>query len=148
MHQIMTINPLRAAARALTGSTYAVLGFEAAREPGVRVEMAGSTLAAVRKVAPLPADDELIVRANGAVQAVAGVTLALGLFPRLSTMALAASLVPTTFAGHAFWEIEDEAAAKMQRVQFQKNLAMLGGLVFAFLDAQHASAKRRSRPEA
>ncbi|MBO2446067.1 DoxX family protein [Actinomadura barringtoniae] len=141
----MTINPLRVAARALTGSTYAVLGFEAAREPGGRVEMAGSTLAAVRKVAPLPEDDELLVRANGAAMAVAGTTLALGLFPRVSTAVLAASLVPTTLAGHAFWAIDDEGTSKMQRVQFQKNLAMIGGLVFAFLDAQQAASKRKAR---
>jgi putative oxidoreductase len=139
----MTVNPLRAAARVLTGSTYAVLGYEAAREPGARVEMAADTLATVRRVAPLPKDDELIVRANGAAMAVAGTTLALGLFPRVSTAVLAASLVPTTLAGHAFWAIEDEGASKMQRVQFQKNLAMLGGLVFAFLDAQQAAARRK-----
>jgi uncharacterized membrane protein YphA (DoxX/SURF4 family) len=141
----MTMNLLRAAARALTGSTYAVLGFEAAREPGARVDQAAGTLAAIRKLAPLPVEDELIVRGNGAAQAVAGTTLALGLFPRVSTVVLAASLVPTTLAGHRFWAIEDETAGKMQRVQFQKNLAMLGGLVFAYLDGQQAAAQRAAR---
>ncbi|MFE7422360.1 DoxX family protein [Rhodococcus sp. NPDC057529] len=91
-------------------------------------------LAALRKVAPVPNDDELIVRANGAVQAFAGATLALGLYPRVSALALAGSLVPTTVAGHGFWSLEVPTARKMQRVQFQKNVAMLGGLLYAARD--------------
>ncbi|WP_327145414.1 DoxX family membrane protein [Nocardia sp. NBC_01327] len=130
------MNLLRTAARVLTGSTYAVLGWEAARTPGQRVDMAASTLTAVRKVVPLPVDDELIVRGNGAAQAAGGALLALGVLPRLSSAVLVASLVPTTFAGHAFWNIEDPTARKLQRVQFQKNLAMLGGLAFAYLDGR------------
>ncbi len=91
-------------------------------------------LAAVRKVVPLPADDELVVRGNAAVQVLGGTMLALGWFPRLSALTLAGSLVPTTFAGHAYWTVEDPAARKMQRIQFHKNLAMIGGLLFAALD--------------
>jgi len=127
-------NLLRVAARILTGSTYAVLGYDALRTPGARVGMAGSTLATIRRVAPLPADDELVVRANAAVQAVAGTTLALGLLPRASAAALFGSLVPTTIAGHGFWAIDDPATRKLQRTQFHKNMAMLGGLLFAVLD--------------
>jgi uncharacterized membrane protein YphA (DoxX/SURF4 family) len=66
-------------------------------------------------VAPLPADDELAVRGNAAVQ-VLGALLALGRAPRLSVPALAGSLIPTTVAGHAHWTIEDPAARKLQRV--------------------------------
>jgi putative oxidoreductase len=128
------LNPLRTAARILTGSTYAVLGFDALRTPGGRVGQAATTLAAVRRVVPLPADDELVVRGNAAVQAVAGSMLALGILPRSSALALAGTLVPTTMAGHAFWAVEDPAARKLQRVQFHKNMAMLGGLLFAALD--------------
>ena len=70
--------PLRPAARALTGSTYILLGFDALRAPGVRVELAGPVLAAIRARVPLPDDDELLVRANAAVQVAAGAMLALG----------------------------------------------------------------------
>jgi putative oxidoreductase len=128
-------NPVRLAARILTGSTYAVLGFDALRAPGSRVDMAAGTLAAVRSVVPLPVDDELVVRGNAAVQTLAGTTLALGIAPRVSALALFGSLVPTTVAGHASWAIEDPATRKLQRTQFHKNLAMLGGLLFAALDA-------------
>ena len=45
---------------------------------------------------------------------------------------------PTTLAGHAYWTIEDPAARKQQRIQFHKNMAMIGGLLFAVLDQSQA----------
>jgi uncharacterized membrane protein YphA (DoxX/SURF4 family) len=128
--------PLRPAARVLTGSTYILLGFDALREPGGRVDLAGPVLAAVRSKVPLPEDDELVVRANAAVQVAAGAMLAAGIAQRLSALVLAGSLVPTTLAGHAYWTLEDPAARKAQRIQFHKNMAMIGGLLFAVLDPQ------------
>ena len=130
--------PLRPAARILTGSTYVLLGFDALRAPGARVDQAAPVLAAVRKRIPLPADDELAVRCNAAVQVLGGALLALGRAPRLSALALAGSLIPTTLAGHAYWTIEDPAARKLQRIQFHKNMAMIGGLLFAVLDQPQA----------
>ena len=126
--------PLRPAARILTGSTYVLLGFDALRAPGARVDQAATVLDAVRKVVPLPADDTQVVRGNAAVQVLAGTLLALGRAPRLSALALAGSLVPTTLAGHTYWKIEDPAVRKQQRIQFHKNMAMIGGLLFAVLD--------------
>ena len=141
--------PLRPAARFLSGSTYVLLGLDAWRAPGGRVDQAAPTLAAIRKVVPLPAEDELVVRANAAVQVAAGGLLALGIAPRLSALVLAGSLVPTTLAGHSYWAVEDEAARKQQRIQFHKNLAMIGGLLFAALDQPVRGASgppRRWRP--
>jgi uncharacterized membrane protein YphA (DoxX/SURF4 family) len=126
--------PLRPAARVLTGSTYVLLGFDALREPGGRVDQAAPVLASIRKVAPLPEDDELVVRGNAAVMVGAGTLLALGIAPRLSALALACSLIPTTVAGHWYWAIEDPAVRKQQRIQFHKNMAMLGGLLLAVID--------------
>jgi uncharacterized membrane protein YphA (DoxX/SURF4 family) len=142
----MIAGGLRTAARILTGSTYAVLGFDALRAPGARVDQAAPTLAALRKVAPLPADDELVVRTNAAVQTVAGTLLASGRLQRISALALAASLVPTTAAGHAFWAVEDPSARKLQRIQFHKNMAMIGGLLFAVCDGRAEPARRAPVP--
>lgn len=125
---------VRGVARLLTGSAYALLGFDALQTPGGRVDQAAPTLDALRSVLPLPEDNELLVRANGAAQTVAGASLALGLLPRLSALTLAGSLVPTTFAGHAFWKVDDPAQSKTQRVQFIKNAAMLGGLLLISID--------------
>ncbi len=130
--------PLRPAARLLTGSTYVLLGFDALRAPGGRVDLAAPLLAAIRTKVPLPADDEVVVRGNAAVQVVAGAALAVGLAPRLSALALAGSLIPTTLAGHAYWAIDDPAERKAQRIQFHKNLAMIGGLLLAVLDDPQA----------
>ena len=130
--------PLRPAARILTGSTYALLGFDALRAPGARVDQAATVLAAVRKWVPLPIGDELVVRGNAAVQVLGGTLLALGRAPRLSALALVGSLIPTTLAGHAYWTIEDPAARKQQRIQFHKNMAMIGGLLFVVLDQPQA----------
>ncbi len=138
------MNALLALARILTGSTYAVLGLDAARTPGARVGQAAPLLAAMRKVVPLPVDDELIVRGNAAAQAVAGMLMGLGVFPRVSALVLAGSLVPTTVAGHAFWTIEDPATRKLQRTQFHKNMAMIGGLLYAV--PANGNQHRSTRP--
>ena len=42
---------------------------------------------------------------------------------------LLASLIPTTLAGHAYWNHEDPQMRAMQQIQFLKNVAMAGGLI-------------------
>lgn len=79
---------------------------------------------------PLP-DDADMVRINGAVQLVGGSLLALNKLPRLASLALAGSLVPTTLGAHRFWEIEDEQERSTQQIHFFKNMAMFGGLLIA-----------------
>jgi uncharacterized membrane protein YphA (DoxX/SURF4 family) len=135
------VSLVRATARILTGSTYVVLGLDAVRAPHGRANAAGSTLAAIRSAVPLPDDDAMVVRANAVVQMVAGGLLATGRAQRLSALALAVSLVPTTVAGHDFWTLEDPAARKQQQTQFAKNMAMIGGLLFAALDRPGAGKR-------
>jgi len=130
----VTTRGVRGVARVLTGSTYALLGMDAFRTPGKRVNTAGPLLASVRRVAPLPEDDELLVRANAAAMVVAGTSLALGRLPRLSAAALLASMIPTTLAGHAFWDAEDPVKRRQERLHFLKNLSALGGLLIASVD--------------
>ena len=79
----------------------------------------------------VPDDVEQAVRINGAVQLVAGSMLALGRFPRVSALAVAASLLPTTYAGHRFWETDDKQERTQQRIHFLKNVSMFGGLLIA-----------------
>ena len=127
-------NPLRIVARILTGSTYVMLGADALRAPGKRPEIAADTLAAIRKVVPLPADDTLVVQANAAVMVGGGTLLALGRVPRLAALALAASMLPTTAAAHQYWTIDDPAARAQQKIHFWKNAGLLGGLLLVVLD--------------
>jgi putative oxidoreductase len=86
-----------------------------------------------------------LVQVNGAAQVLAGAALATGRFARPAALVLAASLVPTTLAGHRFWEPETPAERHMQRIQFLKNMAMLGGLVLAAADPSGRAARRRAR---
>ena len=86
--------------------------------------------------APIPTDAATLVRINAGAQIVAAAALATGRAPRLSATVLAASLVPTTLAGHRFWEESDPQAKSMQRLQFAKNTSILGGLLLAGVDTE------------
>ena len=79
-------------------------------------------------LAGLPVGSKELVQLNGAAQIGLSSAMALGLAPRLSALGLIGSLVPTTLAGHAFWEQEDKGEKKNQALQFVKNLAVVGGL--------------------
>jgi uncharacterized membrane protein YphA (DoxX/SURF4 family) len=85
---------------------------------------------------PLPENPETLVRINSGVQIGAGLALATGRAPRLSAAVLAASLVPTTAAGHRFWEIEDPAQRTQQKLHFFKNVSLVGGLIIAAGDTE------------
>jgi hypothetical protein len=76
--------------------------------------------------------------------------LAIGKFRRLAALALIGSLIPTTLAGHRFWEEADEAKRAQQQIHFLKNLGLLGGLILAAVDTEGApslgwKARRRAR---
>ncbi|HET8716907.1 MAG TPA: DoxX family protein [Nocardioidaceae bacterium] len=86
--------------------------------------------------APVPRDPKTLVRVNAGVHILAGLGLATGRAPRLSALALAATLVPTTVAGHPYWEESDPGNKANQRVHFFKNLSMMGGLVLAGVDTE------------
>lgn len=78
----------------------------------------------------LPVGSKELVKVNGVAQIGLSSTMALGIAPRLSALGLIGSLVPTTLAGHAFWEQDDAGEKKNQALQFVKNLAVVGGLAF------------------
>ena len=128
---------LRAIARPLLASIFIVQGYDTFRHPekvATRAEPVITPLA--ERFPAVPAKPEDAVRLNGAVQVAAGTMLALGRWPRLSALALAATLVPTTLAGHRFWEAEDDATKAQQRIHFLKNTSMLGGLLIAVGDTE------------
>lgn len=108
-------------ARLLAAAIFILSGVEVAREPGNRAQAA----AAIKVPQP-----ELAVRANGVIMLLAGAALALGIFPRGAAAVLAGSLIPTTLAGHPFWNEQDPQKRKGQLAHFLKNLSMLGGLLF------------------
>ena len=141
---------LRGLARPMLASIFVVQGWDTLRQPGRVAPLAEPVVRPItERVSALPDQTEQLVRINGAVQVVAGSMLALGRFPRLSALALAITLVPTTLAGHRFWETEDKQERAQQRIHFLKNTAMLGGLLIASADtAGNPSLAWRSRDAA
>ncbi len=87
------------------------------------------------------------MRINAAIQLAAGTMLAIGLGRRLAALALAASLIPTTFAGHAFWRHTDRPQRTAQRIHFDKNLAILGGLTLLAVQPRNAVTSRQSEEQ-
>jgi uncharacterized membrane protein YphA (DoxX/SURF4 family) len=85
---------------------------------------------------PFTLDSKQLVQVNGLVHVVGGAMLATGRLPRLSSLALAATLVPTTLAGHRFWEETDPQQRANQQVHFFKNVSMIGGLLLASVDTE------------
>ncbi|MEV4600407.1 DoxX family protein [Amycolatopsis sp. NPDC049253] len=79
----------------------------------------------------VPRDPATLVRIDAAVKIGAGLALAAGKAPRLASLALLGTLVPTTAAAHRFWEIKDPAERQAQQVQFLKNAGIAGGLLLA-----------------
>lgn len=132
--------------RPLLGAVFVTGGIDVLRNPGPKVALADDIAGAVARPIGLPDDTDLLVRLNAAVQIGAGVLIGLGRLPRVAALLLAGSLVPTTLAGHRFWEIEDPSERAGQQVHFMKNLAMLGGLLLAAGDTEgRPSISWRSR---
>jgi uncharacterized membrane protein YphA (DoxX/SURF4 family) len=100
-------------------------GASAFAEPGGRVQRV--------EAAGIPQPRQATIL-NGAIMTVAGTTLAFGIFPKLSALALIGTLIPTTLVGHSFWAEESEQARAMHLTQFYKNTAMLGGLLMVLAE--------------
>src|SRR5688572_323370 len=101
---------VRRAARPMLASMFVAGGLDALRNPGPRAQGAEKLTPMLTRLVPqLPDDTVTLVRINGAAQLAGGVALAAGFLPRLTASALAATLVPTTLAGHRFWEESDPA---------------------------------------
>src|SRR3954452_4835992 len=124
----------RKAARPMLASMFIMGGVDAIQNPETKAAKAQRVAPAIARRVGLPDDPETLVRINGGVMFGAGAMLAMGWLPRLAATALAASTVPTTLAGHRFWEETDKQAYKMQHIQFFKNVSMLGGLMIAAVD--------------
>lgn len=139
------MSPIRSLARPLLAATYVVDGASGLKSPTARVE-------AVRAAGL--SEPEKLVRVSAATQLLGGLALATGRLPRLSSLALAAVTVPSTYVRHPFWSAGQDKAE--QRTLFLKNLSMVGGLLLAAADTggresiPHAAARvsRRAQKKA
>ena len=125
---------VRRIARPMLAAIFVASGLDSLLHPTERAKTAAPLVKALAGPLNLPDDPELMVRASGATMVAAGTMLALGKLPRIAALALAGTLVPTTYAAHAFWTVEDPAARAQQRVHFLKNVGLLGGVLLAAVD--------------
>jgi putative oxidoreductase len=132
---------VRRIARPLLASTFVFGGIDTLRNPQSRVAGAQPVVEKITEQADkqlpvqVPRDVEQWVKIDAGVKVGAGVLFSLGRLPRLSALALAVSIVPTTLAGHRFWEAEG-ATKQAQLIHFLKNLGLLGGLLLAAVDTE------------
>lgn len=141
----------------MLGALFVASGAQAVFRPDPMVQRAKRV---TDRVAPLlervdpriPTDARSLVRINGAVQLVSGALLPTRLH-RPAALALIGSLVPTTVAGHAFWDTGAGQPARAERIQFMKNVSIVGGLILAAVDSggrptllARTSAATRGRP--
>jgi uncharacterized membrane protein YphA (DoxX/SURF4 family) len=134
------MKPVRTAARAMLAGIFVAGGAKALTHPDPLVPTAqpiadriGPMLVKVHKRAP--SDARSLVQLNGAVQFAGGLLLLTGL-RRPAALALAASMAPTTWAGHRFWEHHDPDERQAHQIQFLKNLGLIGGLLLAASDTE------------
>jgi uncharacterized membrane protein YphA (DoxX/SURF4 family) len=133
---------VRRIARPLLATPFVYGGISALRKPQDRVPGARPVVEKITATADqqlpvqLPRDVEQYVKINAGVQVGAGALLALGRLPRLTALLLAGSTVPTTLAGHRFWEEQDPKVQFEKIAHFVKNLGMLGGLLLAAVDTE------------
>lgn len=76
----------------------------------------------------LPMSEVLLV-ATIVIELVGGLMIALGWKARWAALAIFVFLIPTTLIFHAFWAVDPEQV-RAQTIQFNKNLAIMGGMLY------------------
>jgi putative oxidoreductase len=90
---------------------------------GKLMDPSGLTKMLTAKGAPAP---EAFAYLGGAVECIGGVLLIIGLKTRCTALLLIIFTIVATLLAHQFW------VDPGQRIQFFKNLAIIGGLLFVF----------------
>lgn len=130
---------LKSLGRVCLSGIFIIAGAEAFKAPGPRTNMVEG--------AGIP-EPETAVRINGATMVIAGILLALGIVPKAAAGTLIGTMIPTTLVGHAFWKEKDPKAQSMQRLQFLKNLGLVGGLLWVLAEAsEEERAKNHTEVE-
>jgi putative oxidoreductase len=71
-----------------------------------------------------------LIMAARARKLTAGMGLILGIYPRISALALLLFLIPATLMAHEFWLAIGTALYPVRLINFFKNVCMAGGLIF------------------
>jgi uncharacterized membrane protein YphA (DoxX/SURF4 family) len=134
------MNSVRTAARAMLAGVFVAGGVHGLANAEHLVPAAKRVTDRIaptlRRIHPsLPTDAHTMVQLDHATKLVGGLLLVTAL-RRPAAIVLAGSLIPTTLAGHRFWESEDPADRSAQQTHFLKNLGLIGGLLLVAVDTE------------
>lgn len=125
----------RRAARAALAASFVTGGLDQIRNPQPKAGPASPIAKPIAdRIPQLPNDPESLVKLDGAIKVVGGLGLVFGPFARPAALLLAGSMVPTTLSAHRFWETTDPDQKVSDKVEFFKNVSLVGGLLIAALD--------------
>lgn len=125
----------------MLATTFITRGVEALKSPKPAADAARPTLEGLSKlpdpVGPnVPTNAETVAKVTAGVQIGAGLLLASGKLPRLSSAALAVSVVPGSLGSHAFWNETDPARKAAERKALFADVGLIGGLIIASVDTE------------
>ena len=125
----------------MLAATFISRGVEAVRSPQPAADAARPTLEGLSKlpdpVGPnVPTNAETVAKVTAGVQIGAGLLLASGRLPRLSSAALAVSVVPGSLGSHAFWNETDPERKAAERRALLSDVGLIGGLIIAAVDLE------------
>lgn len=75
---------------------------------------------------------KLAVYGSGVLLLIGGLSVLLGAWPHIGLIALLLFLIPVTWKMHNYWKETDPMMKMNQRIQFMKNLALIGFVLMAF----------------
>ncbi|WP_063018974.1 DoxX family protein [Nocardia nova] len=133
---------IRRLARPLLASVFVVDGVDTLMHPEPRAQAATTLVSHGEHRLPdsvsakLPSDPAKVVRINAIVRVGAGTLLALNRAPRLSSLALAVTVIPATVTEQDFWNESDAQQRAAKRTAFLKDVGLLGGLLIAAADTE------------
>ena len=78
------------------------------------------------KGVPLP---QLAVAITGLMLMLGGLSIVLGAYPKVGIALLAGFLIPVSLLMHNFWKIQDPQLKVADKVNFTKNMALLGAVL-------------------
>jgi len=78
---------------------------------------------------PLPQASVIV---SGLLLLVGGLGILLGVYVHMAIITLVIFLIPVTFTMHAFWKDSDKMTRMSGKINFMKNMALLGSLLMLY----------------
>src|SRR5690606_8805821 len=124
------MRPFTTLARPFVAAPYIMTGLDAIRDPRERAERVGPAVKPVAdRIEWLPKDPETLVRMEGALSLGTGALLMTGRLRRLTTLLMAAQLIPALATEHRFWTEDDPERRANERSHLLKNAGLFGALL-------------------